>query len=241
MSLSLITLADVSISLPHRTLFSGLSATITAGERIALIGRNGSGKTTLLKALCKEMPASSGTIKYYKETVVGFLPQTMRLEQDKTVWEVATEAIADSLADLKKFEACNNGEISLEPEEYDDLLTRLSDRNAFELGDHVAGLLEHFELTSKKDNLVRTLSGGQQTVLGLVRLMATSPTVLLLDEPTNNLDTHHRQILHDFLADYKGALFIITHDTALLESWPRSIWSIDQEEVTQFNGTYKDF
>ncbi|MGD1997791.1 MAG: ABC-F family ATP-binding cassette domain-containing protein [Candidatus Dependentiae bacterium] len=241
MSQSLITLADVSITLPHRTLFSGLNATITSGDRIALIGRNGSGKTTLLKALCKEAPATSGTIKYYKETVVGFLPQTMRLDQNKTVWEVAIEAVADSLADLKKFEACNAGEISLEPEEYDDLLTRLSERNAFELGDHVTELLNHFELAGKKDDLVRTLSGGQQTVLGLVRLMATSPTVLLLDEPTNNLDTHHRQILYDFLADYKGALFIITHDTDFLRKWPRTIWSIDQEEVTQFDGAYEDF
>ena len=67
--------SDISKAYADRTLFRGLSASVAAGDRVALIGANGSGKTTLLDILAGETLADTGTISGRKNATVGYLKQ----------------------------------------------------------------------------------------------------------------------------------------------------------------------
>ena len=67
--------SDISKSYSERTLFSGLTLSVAAGDRIALIGANGSGKTTLLDILAGEIAPESGSITKQRNVTMGYLKQ----------------------------------------------------------------------------------------------------------------------------------------------------------------------
>jgi ATP-binding cassette subfamily F protein 3 len=69
----------------------------------------------------------------------------------------------------------------------------------------------------RADALTDTLSGGERARLALARLIAQAPNLLLLDEPTNHLDMPTCEALEEALADYPGAVVLVSHDRRLLE------------------------
>ena len=67
--------SDISKTYSDRTLFSGLTLNLTAGDRIALIGPNGSGKTTLMDILAGEMAPDTGSVSRQRNVTLGYLKQ----------------------------------------------------------------------------------------------------------------------------------------------------------------------
>jgi ATPase subunit of ABC transporter with duplicated ATPase domains len=82
MTHQLLLIKDVSVVLPHKTLFTGFNAHIYEGNKIALIGRNGSGKTTLLDILQGRQEPSEGKIYASDGTTFGYVPQIIK-EMDR--------------------------------------------------------------------------------------------------------------------------------------------------------------
>jgi ATPase subunit of ABC transporter with duplicated ATPase domains len=75
------------------------------------------------------------------------------------------------------------------------------------------GMLGHFLLADKVDQVAGTLSGGEKTKLALAQLVAGRHNVLLLDEPTNNLDPQAKEALLGALDVYEGSIVLVSHDT----------------------------
>ena len=67
--------SDISKAYSTRTLFSGLTLNIAAGDRIALVGPNGSGKTTLMDILAGETAPETGSISKQRNVTMGYLKQ----------------------------------------------------------------------------------------------------------------------------------------------------------------------
>ena len=90
---------------------------------------------------------------------------------------------------------------------------------------------------------VTALSGGQKTRLGLARLLLAQPDLLLLDEPTNHLDIVALDWLEDFLADYDGAVLIVSHDRAFLDRTVSRILALDDATHTlrEYPGGYSAY
>src|SRR5436305_13813014 len=85
------------------------------------------------------------------------------------------------------------------------------------------------------------LSGGQKNRLGLARLLLAEPDVLLLDEPTNHLDVSAVEWLEEFLASYKSAYVIISHDRYFLDRACTRIVEIENGRAVSYNGNYSAF
>ncbi len=91
------------------------------------------------------------------------------------------------------------------------------------------------------DKPLRLLSGGQKKLVGLARLILSSPDVLLLDEPDNHLDLTAKQFLEEFIREYNGAVVIISHDRYLLDSCVTHIAELEDGHLTIFNGDYSGY
>jgi len=238
-----IQISNLALSVDQRVLFANFNASIPCGARIALVGDNGSGKSTLLRCLAGQTVPSEGSIHEPDNLRIGYLPQKMALEGNKTAWEVATELVRPVLDDLQRFEdvAAHIAESPQAEHEYNHLLDRLMACNGFTIESDVEELLTRAGLLDYRASRVNELSGGQQTLLGLVRILAADPNLLLLDEPTNHLDRTNRAALLKLLNDWCGSAIVVSHNVELLRTWPTTIWDIANGTVTIFDGRYDDF
>lgn len=89
--------------------------------------------------------------------------------------------------------------------------------------------------------LVNVLSGGEKVKLALAKLFLSDVNVLVLDEPTNFLDINSLQALEELMQTYQGTIIFVSHDRTLLENVATQIFSIEDQEVEVFDGTFKEF
>jgi ATPase subunit of ABC transporter with duplicated ATPase domains len=88
---------------------------------------------------------------------------------------------------------------------------------------------------------VGALSGGERRRLELARILFGGSDLLLLDEPTNHLDADAKGWLMRFLAGYRGALLVVSHDIALLDASITRILHLDRDGVVEYRGTYTQY
>ncbi|MFT4795144.1 MAG: ATP-binding cassette subfamily F protein 3 [Paracoccaceae bacterium] len=88
---------------------------------------------------------------------------------------------------------------------------------------------------------VEKLSGGQKARLCMALCALDAPHVLVLDEPTNHLDIESREALAQALADYGGAVILVSHDPHLVESVADRLWLVQDGGVTEFDGDMEDY
>jgi ATP-binding cassette subfamily F protein 3 len=136
-------------------------------------------------------------------------------------FEAATKALADETRPLDSRLA-----------QLDQATERFESRGGFSALDELIALLSRFGLADKPwDTRLDELSGGEKTRAGLAALLASRPDLLLLDEPTNHLDIEALAWLERFVANYPGAVLLVSHDRAFLDSVVNRIIEID--EVTR--------
>jgi ABC transport system ATP-binding/permease protein len=188
---------DLARSAGGRTLFRGLSLTLSPGMKVGLLGPNGSGKSTLQRVIAGELPPEAGTIE--------------RAEGLRAVMFSQDRATLDRAAPLRK------------------ALTGTGDTVQFNGQSlHVTAWARRFLFrTEQLDLPVGDLSGGEQARVLIARLMLQPADVLLLDEPTNDLDIASLEVLEDSLAEFPGALILVTHDRYLLDRICTEILGLD--------------
>ncbi len=226
----MISLNKIGLSFGSFSLFSDVSFLINPKDKIGLIGKNGAGKSTLMKLIAGKETPSSGSLSIPSGLKIGYLPQQIDytdgltlLEEAKTAFQEiqALEAEMDKLGKTLSDPTAN-----LADEEYINLsgkLAELSERHAM-LGAHnteqeaqriLAGLgfqqTDHHRPTSE-------FSGGWRMRIELAKILLQRPNLLLLDEPTNHLDIESIQWLENFLKNYNGAVFLVSHDKAFLDN-----------------------
>ena len=198
----------LTVSRGGRTLVSGLDLVVTPGTRVGLIGPNGSGKTTLLEVLAGVAPPDAGAI----EQADGL--RIVRFEQQR--------AALDPAQSLRR---------ALAPE--GDTVT-WQGRSV-----HVAAWAKRSLFRPEQlEVLVGHLSGGEQARILIARLMREPADLLILDEPTNDLDIPTLEVLEDSLAEFDGALVLVTHDRFMLERVSTVIVALDGRGGT---ATFADY
>src|SRR5262249_6319113 len=87
----------------------------------------------------------------------------------------------------------------------------------------------------------RVLSGGERQRVALARLLLTPANLLLMDEPTHHLDLASKEVLEDALAQYPGAVVVVTHDRSLMARIATRVIEIRGGRVIPYPGGYDDY
>jgi ATP-binding cassette subfamily F protein 3 len=246
----MIVVSDISKSYGDRVLFADLSLNIGARDRIALIGRNGSGKTTLFDILNGDTGADSGRLIKQKDITIGYLRQDIQpFSRKKLLDEVVSAAphitsLEHRIGVLQQAlaEGADNEETAAIMRELGELQHRYEATGAYDL-EHEAGVILS-GLGFTQPDLTRPLnafSGGWIMRAELAKLLFIEPDILLLDEPTNHLDIEACIWFEKYLAGYRGAVAVTSHDRAFLNRVARSVLAIEPDEVIYHRGNYDSY
>jgi peptide/nickel transport system ATP-binding protein len=187
-------------------LFSGVSFAVHRGEIVAVTGPSGAGKSTLGNIALGLLPPRMGRVRWSGRDpyASGTLPcaerqRFQKLHQDPLSSFAPHRPVGRQIADLTRVRPGLDVEADLPP-----LLDRLKLR---------AQLLRRFPAE---------ISGGEAQRLALARLLLLKPALIVADEPTSRLDPIVQRdtidLLRECVADYRLALLLISHDTALVEA-----------------------
>ncbi len=205
-----------------------ISLTIQKGEFVFLTGASGAGKTTLLKLIFKEENPSKGQILidstninlvhpkelYLLRRDIGIVFQDFKLLETRTVFEnIAIPLVVrgEKRANIEKI---------------------------------VNKTLAQVGLSHRKNYIPSHISGGEQQRVAIARAIVGSPKILIADEPTGNLDTELSIEIFKIFEKINAngiTTIIATHDTHLMETFPKRILKLDKGKLVAGAKPQKSF
>ena len=242
--------SDISKSYSDRTLFSGLTLNLAAGDRIALIGPNGSGKTTLMDILAGDIPPDTGSVSRQRNVTLGYLKQEPDAFAGKPLLEEVLDAgsevnsLVDEIAAVQEVLSSE-----ADPVQQGYLLERLGKLD-MELEAAGGNDREHEAkavlsgLGFKQADFLRPMSefsGGWVMRAGLARILFRKPNLLLLDEPTNHLDLDANIWFEKYLASFQGGVLVTSHDRTFLNQTATKVLALERDEFVLLRGNYDDY
>lgn len=205
----LLRVRNLKKSMGSRTLFSNLTFEMGPGFCLGIAGENGSGKSTLLSLLEKKTRPDEGRVVWAENLKVAVFDQKRStLDPEATLKEALNPAGGDSV-------------------------------NYKNRPVHIVTWAKRFLfMPDQLETPVKTLSGGEQARIIMANIMLAPCDLLLLDEPTNDLDILSLEVLEKSIAQFDGAVIIVSHDRYLMDRVCHRILYIDPDNETNF---FKDF
>ena len=214
-------ITDGTLSAGGQTVLSHFDFEIRGHERIAVVGKNGAGKTTLLRLIAGELTPDRDdrrrqpVIYASRSLTVGMLSQQVFPDLSLTAEDLIMSAAAvEDPWSRERFDF---------EQRYDRMMTAFG-----------------FSKEDKKKTLGQ-FSGGEQTRIGLIRLLLSQPDILLLDEPTNHLDMGAVRWLEKYLKTWPGAVVMVSHDRFFLDETAQVIYELEGGKLTRYAGNYTDY
>lgn len=230
-------------------LFQNISLQVDERDRIALVGPNGAGKSTLLKLLVGEETPTSGEVNTKKDLTLSYLAQNSRFESDQTIYEEMLkvfEALRQDEKRLRQMEmdmaTVSGQDLTRLMMDYDLLAERFRQQGGFTYEAEIKAILNGFKFDESMWQMtIAELSGGQNTRLALAKMLLEKPELLVLDEPTNHLDIETIAWLENYLANYQGALIIVSHDRYFLDKVATVTLDLTPHGLDRYVGNYSRF
>lgn len=238
----LLSIESISKNYGLTPLFEEVSLGLDSADRIGVVGVNGSGKTTLLRLIARHLKPDSGRIVFAAGVSIGYLPQNPPFDPNQTVLDAVFAASDSRMKLLRDYErACHalesDGKSEQRLNRVSELAHELEVSGAWELETNARTVLSRLGMPDTAATM-GTLSGGQRKRVALAHALIESPDLLILDEPTNHLDAETITWLETYLARYRGALLLVTHDRYFLDRVTGRILEIDRGTVQCFDGNY---
>jgi ATPase subunit of ABC transporter with duplicated ATPase domains len=230
-----------------RTILSGVSFTLSPGERAGIVGPNGCGKSTLLAIIAGHLAADEGSVSLAPGSRLGYLRQGYLGDESLSMLDLLQPGGRALVAQQALLAAGDALSVDSGPEtmaRYEGATACFEAAGGYPAIEHVQATLRDLDLL--EIDLLRpasSLSGGQKTRLALASLLLDAPDVLLLDEPTNHLDLDGLRTLETYLQRFRGAVLLVSHDRAFLDATVTTIleMSAATHAVTPFAGGYSAY
>lgn len=248
----MISINNLSVQFTGTNLFDNVTFNINDRDRIGLVGKNGAGKSTLLKIIAGLQQPETGTIIVAKDQSIGYLPQEMIPNSNRTIIDEALTAFEqiDTLeSELQNLTNEIANRTDYNSKEYELLLNRHHDVNEQII---MLGGNNRQEQTEKillglgfvHSDFARSItefSGGWQMRVELAKILLKHPDFILLDEPTNHLDIESIQWLENFLSTYTGAVILVSHDRTFLDNITKRTIEITAGKIYDYKANYSEY
>lgn len=204
-------------------LFDNINFSISAGDKVSLVGNNGVGKSTLLRIVAGCVSQTKGEIVYAENPY--YIPQHFGQFDSQSVFEVLKIE-----QKIKALHAILEGDAS---ESNLDILD-----DDWDIEERVNIALKYWKIDRVDlSKQMSSLSGGEKTKVFLAGISIHSPSIILLDEPSNHLDFEGRTVLYDFIEKSKKTILIVSHDRELLNIVNKTI-ELTPDSVEVYGGNY---
>jgi len=247
-----ISINNLSVQFSGEFLFDHSSFIINDKDRIGLTGKNGAGKSTILKIIKGLHKPDEGEVIIPDGFTVGYLPQEMETQSQRTVMEEAITAFHEVVAlekQIREYEKEIGKREDYESKSYHRLLKNHGEAlERYHLlgGQAVKVDIEKvlsglgFEREDMNRNLAEFSSGWQMRV-EIAKILLQRPNLILLDEPTNHLDIESIQWLEEFLSNYNGAVVLVSHDRAFLDNVTGRTIEISLGKIFDYKANYSGY
>ena len=227
---------------------------IERGDRIGLVGVNGCGKTTLLNILVGKTgfdptPGGDGAVNVSRGCVIGYLEQNSGMMSENSIEAEmrrpfsAFEQEYLRISELsEKMPSLFGEQLEAASAEYSRLSSHFEANDGYLIDVKINTVLNGMGFSGiDRTRKVSSLSGGERTRMALCKLLLEAPDLLILDEPTNHLDLESTMWLEGYLADYKGAVLIVSHNRYFLDKLCTRILELEDRKIKAYKGNYSDF
>ena len=248
----MISIQGLKMEFGSEPLLDNINFVINQNDRIALVGKNGAGKSTMLKIIAGLQRPTEGTVSLPTDVSIGYLPQQMRLTDERTVRQEAALAfshIHELDVSIDRLNAQLQHATDFDSSQYNNLIESLASKTelrAMMQADNAEAEIEKtlmglgFE-RSDFERPTSEFSGGWRMRVEIAKLLLQRPDVLLLDEPTNHLDIESIQWLEGFLKTRRGALVLVSHDRAFLDNVTTRTIEISLGHIYDYQVNYSRF
>ena len=226
-----------------RNVLDGLSFTVTAGERVGILGHNGCGKTTLFRLLTGQLRPDEGEIGVAPGKRMGLISQIPVYPEGWTTEMVLKDAhrrlyaIAGRMDELTEQMERDQSPALLR--EYDRLQEDFRRLGGYEMDVDRGRVANGLDISpAMLSQPFASLSGGEKTRVNLARLILENTEILLLDVPTNHRDLHATEWLEDYLLRFKGTVLAISHDRYFLDRVVQRCVEIADGKAEFYSGNY---
>lgn len=245
----MLNVANISKIQSGETLYSNANFQVNPGEKVGLVGPNGAGKTTLFRMIIGEEKPDTGQISFSDKLRLAYFSQKVGEMAGKTAIEEVMEGdekikvLKEKLTVFEnKLADCAN----MSDDEMNDVLMKMGDvqsefekRGGYDLETRAEEILTGLGITpADHHNMVESFSGGWKMRIALAKVLVISPDLIIMDEPTNYLDMETILWLEEWLRNFKGAIFMTTHDRDFMNNVCNKIIDISHKTVTTFSGNY---
>ena len=247
--MAIVTLQDVHRAFGPEVVLDELNLQLHEGEKVGMVGANGSGKSTILKLITGQIAPDMGRVVKKKGLRIGYLPQEATFSGERTVLQEMHAGVEHLLRLQQAIESVSHemeslagAELKAKMKQYDRLSHDFELAGGYDYEIRIQATLEGMGFEPELHHAKTTaLSGGQLSRLGLAQVLMLKTDLLLLDEPTNHLDLQATEWLERFLASYRGAAVVISHDRYLLDRVAAKIIEVENRQAKVWNGNYSNY
>lgn len=245
---------NLSLSFGVHEIFKNVNLDIPENEKVGIVGVNGAGKSTFFKLIMKRLEPDEGKIIIKEDYNIDLIPQV--LEDEVSDLSIDVFSYLESGRPIKKLEA----DLQKTYEEIAKEQSENKQKLLFKKVDKIEQKLQFYRYLEAEEDLLKIvygmkiedtllnsklsdLSGGQKSKITFARLLYASPEIMFLDEPTNHLDEDTKAFVTNYLKEYKGSLYVISHDIEFLNEITTKILFIDKrtKKMELFDGNYNKF
>ncbi|MHA7815069.1 MAG: ATP-binding cassette domain-containing protein [Pseudohaliea sp.] len=237
--MELLRLDQASLAYGTQVLLDRVDLVLRKGDRLGLLGRNGAGKTSLLRVLAGEQEPDAGSRWLRPGTRLARLSQALPPGDAVTVYDAVAGGLAEVGELLSRYHRLAHAGAATDLEALASVQQALETADGWRLQQRVETVLSRLDLPADRE--LAALSGGWRRRVALGRALVGEPEILLLDEPTNHLDIPAIAWLEAQVAQYGGALVLITHDRRFLQATVNRIAELDRGHLVTWDGDYRGF